>query len=1825
MNLARSLTILLLLLLMVTNHSVAQETVREVIVTEDSDYYGFDLQSEKDVTLEECKTLCVSNNQCRAFTYNTKVSWCFLKSDFDKIVTFKGAVAGKVVEVSNEPDLGAPPKLELLPAGMQSDVIAELSRIAKIKIGVEAQSARSYVQQGLQSLFSNNANNAVAQFRTALRISDSNPKIWFEVANSINRWLNAGNRNYQVSRLAMVSAIGFYRRTRTLSPRVEALAAIAASLNHQRQYQAAIGIYKKSLELKPTEKVRVALAKLRSENGFRVIGNSVQADLSSPKACIDFAFDLAQSNINYEDYVSVEGASEFAVVASSRQLCVTNLKHGKSYAITLRSGLPSNFGEVLEFPTTINTYIRDRSPTVRFDGNKFVIANAARQAIPIVGINAESADIELFRIGDRALSTLLSGSDFLNQLSDYQINRLGDDLGERVWKGSLSLEVKRNEEAITAFPVSQALPARKPGIYVLTASAVGSKANSWEAKATQWFVISDIGLITYAGNDGLTVFANSLDGGQALQGAEIKLLARNNEVLGIGNTDINGKANFPPGLMRGTAGLSPTVLIAQKSTGNQSDFMFLDLTRSGFDLSDRGVEGRPSPGPLDTYSYLDRGIYRPGETVNLVSMVRDEKGVAQSSIPITTILWRPDNVEAAREVSTKAVLGSHVMDFQLPENAMRGTWRLAVHSDPATTPLSETKFLVEDFQPDRIEFDLKSDQLSLAHNATAQVRVDGTYLYGAPAQNLTIEGEVRFKSTEKRSDVPGYQFGLTDEKSEGVKLSPLQNLPQTDSNGLAEFPIAIDQELDTNKPAVAEVVVRMLENGGRPVERILTIPIKPNGPMIGIRPGFEDNQVAEGSTASFNIIAVDPSGTRIDQTEVDWALYRLDRNYQWYRGGGGWYYEAVVIPELVQQGNTAISKDDITEISAQVDWGRYRLDVISKDIDGPASSIQFEAGWYVDAATTETPDALEIALDKASYQQGDIARLKVSPKFGGELLIAIGTDSIQKVMRTPITVTGSEIEIPVDENWGAGTYLTATLVRPGSVSSKRMPARAIGTTWMTIDPVERKLSVKLELPEKVQPNTNLTIPVEVTGTQADDEIFVTLAAVDVGILNLTGYNAPNPSNWYFSQRALGLEIRDLYGNLIDGSQGNFGRIRSGGDGPGLTAQGSPPTQKLLSLFSGPVRLDANGRTTISFNLPQFNGTARVMAVAWTNKAIGQADQEVIIRDPVTISASIPKVLAPQDTATSILELFNGDLEASEFELSASADAFVSMKGLPNQITLKKGETKSFRFELSANSPGAGDLEFVLEQNGEPVSRVQQSVQIRPAELPVITTLEFPLSAHGGSVTIDGNILGDSYLQNATLSVNVSKHRAFDVSSLLMRLDKYPYGCAEQTTSRALPLLYLSDLSQSGNYLNSDIIQERIQAAIDRIITFQSASGGFGLWGPGEGDMWLDAYITDFLTRAREKGHTVPALAMRLAVQNLQNQLGYQTDITQSGDGIAYAIYVLARNKMASASDLRYYADTQIQVFESPLARGHLAAALSLYNENERTSRTFTSAIQLASSPQKLDWSDDNYGSSLRNKAAILALATEANMTSTTTDRMLKLVGDEFARRTYTSTQENAWLLLAARAVQEADKTIQLEVNGSNSPGAFSVRYSGSEISSAPITLRNTSPDQLIAVVTKTASPKNPLPANGNGFAIERKYYRLDGTEADLNEVRQNERFVVVLSVTQFNNSLSRILVSDLLPGGFEIDNPSLISGAKLENFKWLGQTEVAHSEFRDDRFVTALNRNSGDARNFNLAYVVRAVSPGSFTHPAASVEDMYRPEWQARTASGFLQISPGQK
>jgi len=1362
-----------------------------------------------------------------------------------------------------------------------------------------------------------------------------------------------------------------YQRASARDLEADSLGLLGKTLADRKLWRPALDSMRLALDLHESADLRGQYERLRTEHGFRMLDYSVDSDAISPRACFQFSEELPGRRTDFSPFVAVAGQDKPAISANDKQLCVEGLKHGERYQITLRAGLPSTVRETLAKSADFTIFVRDRKPFVRFSGKAYVLPRTGQRGIPVLSLNTGAVLMSVYRIGDRNLIDTVLGYDFQRNLSQYQAEQLANERGAKVWSGELTVEPKLNTEVATAFPVDQALGDLKPGVYVMTAAPKDAISNDYDQRASQWFIVSDLGLTAYSGHDGIDVFIHSLASAEPSASVEVRLIARNNEVLAAKSTDKDGFVHFEAGLARGEGGQAPAAIVA----ADKADYAFLSLKTTAFDLTDRGVAGRQVPTGLDAFVYTERGVYRSGETVHVTSLLRDARGIAAAS-PLTLVMERPDGVEYRRVVAADQGLGGHSWSVPIVSSASTGTWRVRAYTDPKRPPVGEASFLVEDYVADRIEFDLTSAAKIIPRDAPAQLNVDGHFLYGAPASNLDLAGTVTIAAAKQRPGFAGYAFGPADDEVTAVRQE-LADLPTTDATGKASFPVTLDKIPTTSRPLEATITVSMAESGGRAVERKLTVPIAPDAPMIGVKPAFSGRSLGDGANADFDVVMAAPDGTTLAQSGLRYDLLRVETSYQWYRQNGQWEYEPVKRTERVGNGSVDVAADKPARISLPVKWGRYRLEVTTGAPNGPITSLTFDAGFYAEA-NADTPDLLEVALDKPDYKSGDAVTVSVTARTAGRLTLNVFTDRLVASTSQDVKAGAVRVPLTVGKDWGTGAYLVATLRRPLDAPAQRMPGRAIGVQWFSIDRSERTLALDMMLPGTLRPNSALNVPIKLAGLNAGEEAHVVVAAVDVGILNLTNYKPPAPDNYYLGQRQLTAEIRDLYGQLIDGMQGVRGAIRSGGDS-GAELNGSPPTQAPLALYSGIVQVGADGTAQVAFDIPAFAGTVRVMAVAWSKDKVGKASGDVVVRDPVVLTATLPRFLRTGDRGAVQLELDNVEGAAGDYSIAVSIEGTVKRDG-DKPFTLKLAAKQRDRVAVPVSASGAGPSTIRVSVSGPNALERAYALDVRPANQ-ILTRRTVRALAPGETLTLSKDMFADFVPGTGRVGLSVAISASLDIATLLSELDRYPFGCSEQVTSRAVAMLYINELAAQAKLALDGDIDLRIKDAIQRLLARQDSNGSFGLWAVGGNDPWLDAYVTDFLTRARERKFEVPAGAFTLALDRLRNYVASTPDPSKNGGrDLAYALYVLARNGVAPVGDLRYIADTKLNDLATPIAKAQIAAALAMLGDKARADRVYLAALNDIAPQPKLDLGRADYGSALRDSAALVTLASEGRAT-----------------------------------------------------------------------------------------------------------------------------------------------------------------------------------------------------------------------------------------------------
>ena len=439
-------------------------------------------------------------------------------------------------------------------------------------------------------------------------------------------------------------------------------------------------------------------------------------------------------------------------------------------------------------------------------------------------------------------------------------------------------------------------------------------------------------------------------------------------------------------------------------------------------------------------------------------------------------------------------------------------------------------------------------------------------------------------------------------------------------------------------------------------------------------------------------------------------------------------------------------------------------------------------------------------------------------------------------------------------------------------------------------------------------------------------------------------------------------------------QGTRGQLKTGGDAAGAELQGSPPTQKPLALYSGIVTVGPDGTAEISFDIPEFAGTARVMAVAWSSTKLGRATIDVTVRDPVVLTATLPRFLLNGDHGTMSFDLDNVEGAPGDYTINVKTTGPVKVTGNPaTTVKLAAKQRTSMSLALDAGGAGTANLDVDIKgPNGLALAR-HYALDVKAATQ-ILARRSIRTLAKGESLTLTSDMFSDLVSGTGSVSLSVSLSTALDAATILKALDRYPHGCSEQITSRAMPLLYVNDLAAGAHLAMDTAVDQRIRDAIERLLARQGSNGSFGLWSAGGDDAWLDAYVTDFLTRAREKGFAVPDVLFKNALDRIRNSVVNANEPEKDGGrDLAYGLYVLARNGAAPIGDLRYLADTKLNNLATPIAKSQLAAALALVGDKARAERVYGAALDALAPKPVIEFGRVDYGSALaRCRSAGLA-------------------------------------------------------------------------------------------------------------------------------------------------------------------------------------------------------------------------------------------------------------
>ncbi len=1582
--------------------------------------------------------------------------------------------------------------------------------------------------------------------------------------------------------------------------------------------------------------------------GFAVWTSRLDTSGAQPLACIVLSRPLDPAR-SYGDFVLVspELGHPPAVSAKGDELCVGGIGFADR-RITLLRGLPDQAGDTLAANADVDFTFGDKPPYVGFAGNGVILPREESDGVGIETINVSKLAVEVWRVSDRNLvRNEISAPDPTaeGEYGDY----FGDtnDAGRVVWKGLVTVAGDPGVKATTVFPLGAVLKEMSPGGYVIKVKdASGGRDLGGEdggspspARAQRWIMFTDMALTAYSGADALDVVVRSLKTAKTLAGAKVALMAKDGDDLAVARTDSLGRVSFAHALLAGKDASAPKMVMAY---GAQGDLAVLDLDRSPVDLSaqagretdgadQHAIEGRTSPTAVDGYVYGDRGIYRPGEKVHLTALVRDRSAQSVNDRKGYILVNRPTGVEFKRFRFTDTAGGAVLADVDLPKSAPRGRWTAELHIDGFDDAAGAFQFAVEDFAPQRLAVAADAQQSQPVTGGQARaIDVTARFLYGAVGSGLPTQGEARLRvDSDPFPKYAGFLWGDQTKPFEEKELELGSTV--TDGAGRAHLALAAAAGSETADPLLAAVSVSVFEPGGRPVRQDIQLSVRNRPVYLGVKVEQGATWADRAPPVAVDVIAVDAYGRRVATPAVSYALVAEDWSYEWFQQNGRWQWRRSSRDVVVARGALEIGAGAAARLLRRLDWGDYRL-----ELDGPGGARtvrNFSVGWGAPQSDATAPDVVRVSAGPKTWTQGDTVELAIKGPYGGQAQVAVATDHLIDFKTLAIGPDGAKVALRTTPAWGGGAYVMVTIIQPRDPVATPLPRRALGIAYVPLDPKGQRLTLDIGTPMKLDSRAPVDVPVKVEGLGLGQRAYVTLAAVDEGILGLTRFESPDPVKWYFGKRALSIEYRDDYGRLLDPNLGAPANVAFGGDELGAESLTVTPI-KTVALWSGVVRTGTDGRAVVRLPAAQFNGQLRIMGVAWTDKAVGAASKPLTVREAVVADLNLPRFVSPGDRPIATLELHNLEGQPGNYSARTFAGGGI-LASFREVFRLLVGQRIAAHIPFLAPArTGVGAVGFQVAGPGFSTTK-SYGLQTRLGWGPIVRST-IALQRPGEAFTPPAELLDGLAAGDVQLQVSYSPFKGFDPAAIALSLERYPFGCTEQLVSVGYPLLYAGDVSTDPS------LRRGLAETVGRLIDRQSDDGAFGLWGAGDGeaDPWLGAYATDFLIEARGRGAPVPdavidkALGAMVQISRPQgfSSISYRLQYPASWTGdparskalservrsraSAYALYVLAKSGRGDLPRLRWWHDVQMKTERSPLAMAQVGAGLALMGDRARARSALLSAVGALGYRDP----DDYYQSPLRDLAGVVALSYQAGYPGIARALQQRLEG-AVKDPDRLNTEEEARLMEAAHYMLKAAGPIQVAASGVQplpSVGG-APRWAVGRLADARFVNRGSGP--LWRTVTVRGTPLASPPTIASGIYVTKTFYTPAGRPVDPARVRQGDRIIVRIAGRSTQGHTVALAVSDLLPAGFEIETDLGPADAQSGPFKFLGKLTPADGhENRDDRYVATLSL--GGNQPFAFAYVARAVTPGQFYLPGVEAADMYHRDIAGRTAGGRLTITP---
>ncbi len=1404
-----------------------------------------------------------------------------------------------------------------------------------------------------------------------------------------------------------------------------------------------------------------------------------------------------------------------------------------------------------------------------------------------------------------------NGDDNSGDYQYYETENLGDTIFQKDY--ITSKLPKQNAAAILHLDFSDRIKDYN-GIYVIT---VASKQHYW-IQESKVLSISDIGLIVKQEKDNIYVFTNSIKDATNLKDVNVSFYSTNNQKLYSATTDGSGVAVFN-NISDHSPGFSVGMITAKKN----DEFSFVWLDNSLIETSRFNVGGRTQNNSgLNAMIYAERNLYRPGETMHVSTVIRDEKWNEPGEIPVKFKLIMPNGKEFATMRKILNEEGSTETSFTTPTTALTGDYTLQVLSGNDVL-LNTYDISVEEFMPDRIKVNFNIDKPEYHQADSIHATIQADNLFGTPAANMNYQCELNLSkdvfSSKKFSD---YDFSVVNNFS----FNPDLHSDKVNEKGSAIEDFQLPKDIANIGILKGDLMTTVFDETGRPVHRYQNFKVYTQPVFIGIK--NTDYYVSTRTPVRIGLIAVDKN-ENIQSAPVQVAVVKKEWHTVIQQNGTSFKYVSQENEKIISQQKLMLSgAATIFYFTPQLS-GDYEVRVF---YGGSNSYVTTElyAWGYGDTQYTSfevnNEGNVDIKTDKEKYQNGEAINALFTTPFDGKMLVTVERDHLIKYYYLDAKNKAASLSLKADDDYLPNVYISATLFRPMDGSDMPLTV-AHGIKSISIENTANHLPVSVDIAAKSRSKTSQTISVK---TQPG--AYVTIAAVDEGILQVKDYTTPDPYNYFYQKEALAINSYDIYPLLLPEIKTT--KSSTGGDGSDESKMRVNPVfvnrVKLVSFWSGIVQADANGIVHYNIGVPQFSGDLRVMAAAYKGKAFGSAEQHMKVADPVVISTALPRFLSPKDQVIMPVSLSNTTNKNASAIVSVQLSGPLNMVNEKSQtIKLTANQQQRVVFNIGAQQAiGAGKVTVSVKAMNE-VFTDETDISIRPpASLQKITGSGSANENAPASINLQSNLIPSTI----SSSLIVGKSPLVPFTKNLSSLVNYPYGCVEQTTSTAFPQLYYYDLvkSISGKEDKDMNPAYNVQQAINKLQSMQLPDGALSYWPGGSYESWWGSvYATNFLIEARKAGYEVNNNVIDRLLQYMQYKLTSKETETFYYNGnsskliapeeVAYSLYVLALAGQPQPSFMNYYkAHQELLTLDSKYL---LSAAYALSGQTKQAKDVLPPAFEGEKPNNSFGGSFYSY---IRDEALSLNVLMDIDPNNSQVGIMAKQLSEQLKNAYYLNTQENAFSLLAlgkiARMSNNTNATANIAANGkaiTNTTGAnINIDTKQYINTSLQLSVKGTG-NYYYFWETNGITSDGSYIQEDKYLKVRRTFLDRNGNEISSNNFHQNDLVIVRLTLqSQYNSDIDNVVITDMLPAGFEIENTRL---TEMPDIKWItNPAQPDYTDIRDDRIL--LFTTATDAQK-NFYYMVRAVSPGVYQLGPVQADAMYNGAYHSYNGAGTVTVS----